>query len=159
MSTLWTPYGERPVPDPTHRPGGPAPTAGPAHEHHEHDAPPAGPATDRPGTRDTDEMRRALDALLSVPASQVVAELAMQLRELALVHLAGGRPGSTEAARLAIDAMAALTEGLGERLAPHERALAAALAEVRLAFVQATAGTGQAAASGPGAPIGNPGAA
>jgi hypothetical protein len=73
--------------------------------------------------------------LAEVPAAQVVANHAMGLFELAAIHLSQQPPSLTEAT-LAIDAMAALVEGLGDRLGPNGRVLRDALAQIRLAFVQ-----------------------
>ncbi len=147
MSTLWTPYGEKPVGSTQPTAGGP-PAPGPqghpggdaAEAHRERPAGGRAHGTGgTAGTAEAEEVRRALETVLATPMPQVVAELAVQLRELALVHLSAvrtGRGGSLDAARLAIDAMGTLVEGLGERLAPHDGALRAALADARLAFVQ-----------------------
>jgi hypothetical protein len=67
----------------------------------------------------------------------------MGLYELGAIHLSADPPRLAEAA-LAIDAVAALVEGLGDRLGPETETLVAALANIRLAFVQikgATQGT------------------
>lgn len=90
----------------------------------------------------TDDERSAADALTEarrrlaeVPAEVVVTNHAMGLYELAAIHLSAEPPRLAEAA-LAIDAVAALVEGLGDRLGPESETLAAALANIRLAFVQ-----------------------
>jgi hypothetical protein len=79
-----------------------------------------------------DELRRQL---LSAPAEVVVANHAYGLFELAAIHLSQ-QPPQRDQARLAVDAMAALVEGLPGRLGPAERSLLDALAQIRLAFVQ-----------------------
>ncbi|MEJ7721312.1 MAG: hypothetical protein WKF58_13100 [Ilumatobacteraceae bacterium] len=53
--------------------------------------------------------------LLEVPAEVVVTNHVMGLYELAAIHLSAAPP-NIDAARLAIDAIAALVEGLGDRL-------------------------------------------
>lgn len=112
----------------------------------------------------TDEQREQLEAmakemaqvraqLLSVPASTVVANHAMGLYELAAIHLSNQPPNLGEA-RLAIDAMAAVVEGLEGRLGENEGVLSDALAQARLAYVQlhaaATAGNGNGGDGEPG---------
>ena len=79
-----------------------------------------------------DELRRQL---LSAPADVVVANHAYGLFELAAIHLSQQPPRRDEA-RLAVDAMAALVEGLAGRLGEAERSLQDALAQIRLAFIQ-----------------------
>lgn len=129
MSGLWTPGGEHPVPD--HRSGGPDP---------ELDAL-ADRLDDLDDLQELDEetvlaeLEEARRRVASVPASEVVANHAMGLFELAAIHLRTSPPQLGEAA-LAIDAMAALVDGLGDRLEPHAPVLRDALAQLRLAFVQ-----------------------
>jgi hypothetical protein len=59
----------------------------------------------------------------------------MGLFELAAIHLGLDDP-ALDQARLAIDAMAALVDGLGDRLGDSAPVLRDALAQIRLAFVQ-----------------------
>lgn len=73
--------------------------------------------------------------LAKVPADVVVSNHAMGLYELAAIHLSANPPKLTDAA-LAIDALACLVEGLGERLGDTHAVLNDALANIRLAFVQ-----------------------
>jgi hypothetical protein len=86
-----------------------------------------------------DDARAALDEarhrLAEVPAQAVVANHVMGLYELAAIHLSAEPPRYADAA-LAIDAVACLVEGLGERLGPDAGTLAEALSNIRLAFVQ-----------------------
>ncbi len=90
-------------------------------------------------TEDLDEARAALDdvraRLAEVPAEIVVVNHTMGLYELAAIHLAA-TPPDLAAAALAIDSVACLVEGLGERLGPDVTVLRDALANIRLAFVQ-----------------------
>jgi hypothetical protein len=83
--------------------------------------------------------------LAQVPAAQVVANHAMGLFELAAIHLSQ-EPANLPEATLAIDAMAALVDGLGDRLGPNGKVLRDALAQIRLAFVQVKSTSGPAPA-------------
>lgn len=116
MSSIWTPGGEQPV----RRAG----------DDDAHDVM-------REPTEE--EMAAHLDAvtreLAETPASVIVANHAMGLFELGAVHLSRQPPDFPEA-QFAIDAMAALVEGLAGRYGEHEQTLKDALAQIRLAFVQ-----------------------
>lgn len=121
VSSLWTPDGEHRLPDDDDR------AAGPADDDDEFDA-----AAEAELRAELDEARRRL---ADVPAAQVVANHAMGLFELAAIHLSQQPPDLAEAA-LAIDAMAAVVDTVGDRLAPNGAVLRDALAQIRLAFVQ-----------------------
>ena len=86
-----------------------------------------------------DEARDVLNEtnrrLMDVPAEVVVTNHAMGLYQLAAIHLGAAPPNLPEAA-LAIDAVACLVEGLGDRLGPESATMRDALANIRLAFVQ-----------------------
>lgn len=137
MSSLWTPGGERPV--------GRPPAA----------APPSDPVGDGPPEPGSDE-EAALAAhlaelrrqLVATPVEVVVANHAYGLFELAAIHLSE-QPPSLEAARVAVDGLAALVEALAGRLGDAEPSLHDALAQIRLAYVQIagvqSAGNGEAA--------------
>ncbi len=84
------------------------------------------------------EMDEVRAQLAQVPAAQVVANHAMGLFELAAIHLSTQPPNLPESV-LAIDAMASLVDGLAERLGDAQPTLQAALAQIRLAFVQVKA--------------------
>jgi hypothetical protein len=139
MSTLWTPSGERPIPRkdepaPGGAPGGGAP--GPGGRGSGAGSPGSGSGGDEP----TEEQIRAemaeLQARLAhTPAEVVIANHAFGLFELAGLHLSLDPP-QLDQARLAIDALAALVEGLGDRLGPPARDLSAGLSQMRMAFVQ-----------------------
>jgi hypothetical protein len=73
--------------------------------------------------------------LAEAPAESVVANHAMGLYELAAIHLSVDEP-NLPAASLAIDAVACLVDGLGDRLGPDTPVLRDALANIRMAFVQ-----------------------
>ncbi len=133
MSSLWTPYGEQPV-EPE-RPGAGAPGAG---------QPPGGgppPGPDDLGEDiDPEQMREMLARLAATPVEMIVAQFAVQLQEIAVLHLgiAGERSESLGQAALAIDALGTLVEGLAERLAPNDEPLRQVLSQLRLAFVEVT---------------------
>lgn len=85
-----------------------------------------------------DAMEAIADArrrLAEVPADVVVSNHAMGLFELAAIHLTC-EPPNLDDARLAVDALGHLVEGLGDRLGDHHETLQAALANIRLVFVQ-----------------------
>lgn len=142
MSSIWTPGGERPIP-----PKSPAPEAAPP--------PPPGDAAARVDPRDelTPEQQAQLEAELaamqeevaSTPASVVIANHAVGLFQLAAIHL-NHQPPNLGEGRLAIDAMAALVEGLTGRLGDEEQSLRDGLAQLRMAFVQLSAAGGAASA-------------
>jgi hypothetical protein len=126
MSSLWTPGGERPI----------------------RRDPPVGGSTAEPGSagevggagEPTPEELRAQMAelqeeLARTPASVVVVNHVLGLFNLARLHLSL-EPPQLDQARLAIDAMAALVEGLGDRLGEDAGALSEGLAQLRIAYVQ-----------------------
>lgn len=146
MSSLWTPGGEHPVNDrpPTGSgadPSGPGP--GPSRP-----APPAPAAA--PGQQDEaavaiEELRRQLT---ESPPEVVVANHAYGMFELAAIYLSQ-QPPLLDSARLAIDAMGALVQGLEGRLGENEPSLKDSLAQLRMAYVQLEAAA-RAEAGGPG---------
>ena len=137
MSSLWTPGGEHPV----------DPDAAPAHPTEPPmDADPLAGLSDEERAQAqamAAEMAAARQRVLEAPADMVVANHAMGLYELAAIHLSEEDPDLV-AARLAIDAMGQLVEGLPGRLGEAEATLQDALTQLRMAFVQlseqATAG-------------------
>ena len=132
MSSLWTPGGEVPI-DRGRTPGQETAEtgAGPASEPQ---APPGEHAADDAPTRDDlEQMRRQL---LDAPAADVVAQHAIAFYELAAMHLAEPEPRLTDA-RLAVDAFAALVEGLEGRLGEAEGPLSEALPQLKMAYVEA----------------------
>lgn len=90
-----------------------------------------------------DAIADARRRLAEVPAEVVVTNHAMGLYELAAIHLSGAPPDLRSAA-LAIDAMSALVDGLGDRLGPDAATMRDALATIRMAFVQVKAAAGPA---------------
>jgi hypothetical protein len=110
MSSLWTPDGEQPV--------GQAPS---------------------PEEQELAEQLAAMqEELARTPASVVIANHAVGLFQLAAIHL-NHRPPNLDEGRLAIDALAALLEGVEGRLGDEEEALRDGLSQLRLAFVSLSA--------------------
>jgi len=80
-------------------------------------------------------MEEARARLADVPAEVVVTNHVMGLYELAAIHLSSEQPDFAQAA-LAIDAVACLVDGLGDRLGPEAPTMRDALNNIRVAFVQ-----------------------
>jgi hypothetical protein len=80
-------------------------------------------------------MEEARSRLADVPAEVVVTNHVMGLYELAAIHLSATPPDLPQAA-LAIDAVACLVDGLGDRLGDDAETMRDALNNIRLAFVQ-----------------------
>lgn len=131
--SLWTPGGEHEVPrEPS--PAGASDTG-------------ASGVEDLPGFDDLTpeqqqqamamarELAETRERLAQVPAAEVVANHVMGLYELAAIHLSVDPP-SLDDARLAIDAMVALLDGLAGRLGEHEAVLAEARTQLQMAFVE-----------------------
>ncbi len=81
------------------------------------------------------EMAGARERLLEAPASTVVANHAMGLYELAALHLSQQSPNFAEAS-VAIDAMGAIVDTLGDRLDDAAPTLHEGLDQLRMTFVQ-----------------------
>lgn len=80
-------------------------------------------------------MREARERLAEVPAEVVITNHVMGLYELAAIHLSASPPDLHQSV-LAIDAVACLVDGLGERLGDDYATMQDALNNIRLAFVQ-----------------------
>ncbi|MGH9278208.1 MAG: hypothetical protein ACRD12_08880 [Acidimicrobiales bacterium] len=125
MSTIWTPSGERPIRrEPEPEPGA-APTQPRA-------APPGDELSDEELAARMIEVQRQL---LETPAAVVIANHCIGLFQLAVLHLEQEPPNQQEA-KLAIDAMAAIVETLGDRLGEDAPSLRDALAQLRIGYVQ-----------------------
>ncbi|HVF13111.1 MAG TPA: hypothetical protein VM942_00860, partial [Acidimicrobiales bacterium] len=72
----------------------------------------------------------------------VVANHCMALFELAALYLSPEPPKLGDA-QVAIDAMAAVIESVGPRFGPNEKPLREALAQLRMAFVEAKTHVGR----------------
>jgi hypothetical protein len=125
MSGLWTPDGERPVP--SAEPEAPGGAGGGQEELSAEDA-----ALLR-------ELAAAEEQLLSAPVEDIVANHCYGLFQLGALHL-GQQPPHLAEARLAIDALAAIVDGLGDRLGDNAETMRDGLAQLRLAYVQIAAG-------------------
>jgi Domain of unknown function (DUF1844) len=119
MSGLWTPGGDEPQP--------------------------AAPAGAEPSAEEVEALRELHARLKATPVADVIVNHAIGIWQLALVHLgvvtppdAEGRPPTPDlaAAGLAIDALAALVDGLGERLGEGEQMLREALGQAQMLFVE-----------------------
>jgi hypothetical protein len=128
VSSLWTPGGEHRVPDDR----GNAAAAGPAGPDPDPEDAEFDGVTEAEMRAELDEARRRL---AEVPAAQVVANHAMGLFELGAIHLSRQPPDLGEAS-VAIDAMAAVVDAVGDRLGPNASVLRDALAQIQMAFVQ-----------------------
>lgn len=84
------------------------------------------------------QMAELQEQLARTPAEVVVANHAYGLFELAALHLSLNPP-QLDQARVAIDALACLVEGMGPRLGPASEELDTGLAQLRMAFVQVSA--------------------
>ena len=116
MSSLWTPEGEKPV--------GRASEAA-AEE-------PLEELTEEQIAERMDELR---EQLAKTPVGEIVAQSAYQFFEIGALHLSL-LPPQLDQAKLAIDALGLLVDGLGDRLGPNAETLKDGLTQIRLAFVQ-----------------------
>ncbi len=128
MSSLWTPSGEH-FPDnegndaaqPPFNPSGETDVTGPSQD---------------PSQAETEAAVEAMRAqLANTPAEVVVANHCYGLFELAAIYLSASPPMLFQA-RLAIDGLGALLDGLRGRLGEAEPALHDSLSQLRLAFVR-----------------------
>ena len=126
MSSLWTPSGEH-FPEKDDAATSPPPT------------PPGGSAPPDDAEPLSAEAQAEIDAmrqqLANSPAEVVVANHCYGLFELAAVYLSQTPPMLFQA-RLAIDGLGSLLDGLKGRLGEAEPSLLDALSQLRLAFVQ-----------------------
>jgi len=124
VSTLWTPSGERPVGRDAGEAAEPQPSP-----------PTAGAGHGEPTDEELAEMAEVQRQLVEAPAGVVIANHCIGLFQLAALHLNQETPKLDEA-QLAIDALAAVVDGLGPRLGQDAQPLRDALAQIRLAYVQ-----------------------
>ncbi len=127
--TLWTPDGERPI--------------SPSQEAAE---PELTPEQQEQARQMAEQMAAARAEILEADPADIVANHAMGLYELAAIHITAEDP-DLRAARLAVDAVAALVEQLGNRLDPHTATLQEALHQIRLAFVERSKALDEAASA------------
>jgi hypothetical protein len=147
--SLWTPGGEH-TPEPERpQPASPAPGGSEPAD--------LSPEERRQLEAMQAEMAEVRAQLLAAPAAVVVANHAMGIYELAALHLTTEAPRLDEAS-LAIDALAALVDGLAGRLGDAEPTLREALGHLRAAYLEVRARSGgPRGGDGAGAP-GEPGA-
>jgi len=137
VSSLWTPEGEHRVPreggDSSGESGAP-PGAGGASTPARDVAPED--YGDRPSQAEMEaELAEVARQLGEARAEDVVSNHCYGLFELAAIHLSQNPPG-LDKARLAIDAMGLLVDGLGERLGEHLDPLSEGLTQLRMAYVR-----------------------
>ncbi len=131
--SLWTPGGEHPIDDSRGAgQAGPSPAGDPAGMPSFDDLSPE----DQEQAREiAAQMAETQQRLAGVPAADVVANHVMGLYELGAIHLSQETPNFDEA-QLAIDAMAAIVDGIPGRMGEAEPTLRDALAQIRMVFVQ-----------------------
>lgn len=136
--TLWTPSGEHHVPR-SHQPDSDPPGAeqdvSPAADGEPFDLDELSPEDREKAEAMLADLAAARERVAAAPPEVVVANHAMGLYELGAIHLTADPP-HPEAARLAIDAMGALVEGLRGRLGESEATLREALQSLRMVYVQ-----------------------
>jgi hypothetical protein len=123
VSGLWTPSGEQ------------LPESGAA------DAaldPGYGPGGEPDEAALEEELRRVRAEIAGTPAIDIVANHAIGLWQLAVLHLnpEAGHPIRLGEAAIAIDAMGGMVDALGDRLGDHAAPLRDAVSQLRLAFVE-----------------------
>jgi hypothetical protein len=133
VSGLWTPSGGEPAPEPE-----PDVSSRPAGE---------------PTAEEIAALRELQARLAATPVEDVIANHAIGILQLAFMHLgltalpddAGTPAPNLAAAGLAIDAVAALVDGLGSRLGEYETDLRDALVQSQRLFVEVAEASGDGA--------------
>lgn len=131
--SLWTPGGERPVrrDPPAAEPA--APTGG--ERSFADELADLSPEDRARAEQMMAEMAEVQQRIAEAPAADVLANHLMGFYELAAIHLNQQPPNFAEAA-LAIDALRAVLERVGDRLGENGPVLSQALANLQMAFVQ-----------------------
>lgn len=143
MSSLWTPSGEH---QPSGEGGQPAGGTGGPGGTPPGQVPP-GPvqgSPDDPQLAEAEEqLRQVREELSQTPVQNIILQHAVGLAQLAVLHLDPEDTGvrNLEAARIAIDAVAALV-GLGSDLGEHEEALRDILTQIQTAYVDVSGASG-----------------
>jgi hypothetical protein len=108
-----------------------------------------------PSAEEVEAVRQIQAQIRATPAAVVVANHVIQLFELAVVYLGVATPPDEQGrvpmpdlaqAGVAIDAMAALIDGLGPRYGEDEQTLRDALAQIQMLYVQVADALGEAVA-------------
>ncbi|MEM9563240.1 MAG: hypothetical protein AAGA93_11505 [Actinomycetota bacterium] len=126
--SLWTPDGERPV-------SGDRPDTAAGQPPSGDTAAPLTPEQEEQARAVAKELADARARLLETEVSTVLTNHGLGIYELAAIHLTADEPNLPEA-KLAIDGLAALVEGLAGRLGQGEPTLRDALQQAQMAFVQ-----------------------
>ena len=130
--TLWTPDGEHEI---SRTPAGESPAGGPPPAAEGSPAEELSPEEQEQAAAMAQELAEARARLLETEVSTVLVNHALGIYELAAIHLTAEDPDFDEA-KLAIDGLAALVEGIEGRLGDGEPTLKDALHQVRMAYVQ-----------------------
>jgi hypothetical protein len=87
---------------------------------------------------DPEQMREMLTRLADTPVEAIATQFAVEFQEIAVLHLglAAERPESLAQARLAIDAMAAIVDAVGDRFGPNAEPLRQAVQALQLGYVE-----------------------
>jgi hypothetical protein len=130
--SLWTPDGERPIqkeapPQPAQQPP-PGPGGEPSLED-------LSPEERVQAEAMMAEMADAQKRIAETPAAEVVANHLMGFYELGAIHLSQQPPNFSDAS-LAIDALGAALDKVGDQLGDNGKVLSEALGQIRMAFVQ-----------------------
>ncbi len=120
--TLWTPDGDHPIPPSSDDLAG-APADELTDEQQEQ------------ARQMAHEMSEARQQLLEAEVATVLANHALGIYELAALHITAENPDMVEA-RLAVDALGVLVEGLEGRLGDGEPTLVDALSNIKIGYVQ-----------------------
>ncbi|MGI9577968.1 MAG: hypothetical protein ACR2OH_07205 [Microthrixaceae bacterium] len=130
--SLWTPDGERPI----RKDAPPQPEAAPPQ------APPGEPSLEDLSPEERAqaeammaEMAEAQQRIAETPAADVIANHLMGFYELAAIHLSQ-QPPNFDDGSLAIDALGAALDKVGDQLGDNGKVLNEALGQIRMAFVQ-----------------------
>ena len=133
MSTIWTPSGEHEIKRSEQQ-------SEPSHADQTGGSPDAVKASRTTNTDGEQELTRLEAELRSLPAEDVIANHCYGLFQLAAIHLSSDPPDARNAS-LAIDAMGAIVDSLGERLGQSAAPLKEGLTQIRLAYVKITSAT------------------
>lgn len=120
--SIWTPSGEHEIPD-SQNPESDLDSTAPTE---------ASPEQQEAMAREFEETRQKI---ADAPPEQIIATHVIGLYELAFIHLRQDPP-NLEAAKLAIDALGSIVDGVGERLGEYGGAMQNALTEIQMAYVK-----------------------